>query len=234
MNATANRPFFRFPRTTYAWVRQIHLWIGAWGALATIVYGFTGLLLNHRTGENPWPQGKTTPIGENVVQIPADARATPEALSLWLQQAQKLEVTMIRKGGPGGPGGKAPPRGEGRGEGGPRGETARGPGGGGERWTLSGGTPGNSWSMAYTPGSDSAEIKYTKSDFLAALNKLHKGIGGGWWVFLADTLAIGMLLLGISGIWMWAKGRSRRELLVSVMSIGTLVFAITIGLLSFG
>ena len=34
--------------TTHRWVRQIHLWIGAWGALAAIIYGFSGLVMNHR------------------------------------------------------------------------------------------------------------------------------------------------------------------------------------------
>ena len=38
---------------THRWIRQIHLWIGAWGALAAIVYGLTGLVMNHRTGDNP-------------------------------------------------------------------------------------------------------------------------------------------------------------------------------------
>ena len=28
--------------TTYRWIRQFHLWIGAWGALAAILYGITG------------------------------------------------------------------------------------------------------------------------------------------------------------------------------------------------
>ena len=44
---------------THRWVRQIHLWIGAWGALAAIAYGFTGLVMNHRFGDNPWPQGES-------------------------------------------------------------------------------------------------------------------------------------------------------------------------------
>jgi hypothetical protein len=41
---------------------------------------------------------------------------------------------------------------------------------------------------------------------------------------LADSFAIGMLLLGVSGIWMWARGRSARDMVFSVMGLSTLVF----------
>lgn len=223
MSSTTLR--FRYSATTYRWVRQFHLWIGAWGALAAILYGFTGLVLNHRMGENAWPQGKTTPVAQAVLDIPAEARATPEQLSLWLRDTQQLDAMMIRKGSPGGrpEGGRADARGQGRGEGAAP-----------QKWTLSGGTAGNSWALEYTPGSDTADLKHNHSDVLAALSRLHKGVGGFWWLLLADSFAIGMLLLGISGIWMWARGRSAREVVVSVMGVATVVFLITVGLLVFG
>ena len=47
----------RRSNTTHRWIRQIHLWIGAWGALAAVIYGFTGLVMNHRFGDGAWPQG---------------------------------------------------------------------------------------------------------------------------------------------------------------------------------
>ena len=43
-------------------------------------------------------------------------------------------------------------------------------------------------------------------------------------------IAIGMLLLGLSGIWMWARGRSVKEMAFSVMGLATLVFAAILGL----
>ena len=51
MSPSTHRPH-RFRNVSYRWMRQIHLWIGAWGALATVVYGFTGLVLNHRFGDD--------------------------------------------------------------------------------------------------------------------------------------------------------------------------------------
>lgn len=88
--------------TTYRWIRQFHLWIGAWGALAAILYGITGLVMNHRFGDAAWPQGDANDLGRTVLPIPADARATPEQLSLWLRERRHLDARVIRKGGPGG------------------------------------------------------------------------------------------------------------------------------------
>ena len=68
-------------------------------------------------------------------------------------------------------------------------------------------------SLEYAPGDETARLKRNLHSPLAAFNRLHKGVGGGaWWTLLADSFAIGMLLLGISGIWMWARGRSAKEM----------------------
>ncbi len=261
---------FRWPRTTYMWVRQIHLWVGAWGALAAILYGTTGLMQNHRGGDHVWPQGKTTQVDSAELQIPTEAQASPEQLSLWLQQTQHLDVTSIRKGGPGGFGGGVhggdngdkPSGGETRGDaasrdnrngehrnggeradGTPRGdggsERPRGEGFGGgnaaQKWTFGGGTAANSWALSYTPGSDSAQLVHSHSSLMAALSRLHKGIGNGpFWSLLGDSFAICMILLGISGIWMWARGRSAKEMIASVFGVAVLVFAIVVGVQLFG
>jgi hypothetical protein len=197
--------------TTYRWIRQFHLWIGAWGALAAILYGLTGLVMNHRFGDAAWPQGDSSELGKATLPIPAEARATPEQLSLWLREHQQLDAQVIRKGGPGGV----------------RGSDAKQP----AKWILSGGSASHSWSLDYAPGSDSAELKRNRHSPLAAFNRLHKGVGGGgWWILLADSFAIGMILLGLSGIWMWARGRNARQMLLSVMGLSTLLFVALVGL----
>ncbi len=194
--------------TTFRWVRQFHLWIGAWGALAAILYGITGLVMNHRFSDGAWPQGESSETGRSSLQVPVEARATAEQLSLWLLEAKQLDATNIRKGSRKGGGSDQP-----------------------IKWNLSGGTAGNSWAVEYLPGSDSAELKQSSHSPLAAFNRLHKGVGGGaWWILLADSFAIGMLLLGISGIWMWARGRSPREMALSVMGLSTLVFLALVAL----
>ncbi|WP_240127089.1 PepSY-associated TM helix domain-containing protein [Thermomonas alba] len=205
MHANVSPP--RRRGTLHRFVRQLHLWIGAWGALAAILYGATGLVLNHRMGEGAWPQGESRDTARVTLAIPASARATPEQLSLWLRHTRGLDAQLIRKGGPGGDGRPAP------------------------KWSLSGGNARQSWTLDYAPGSDRALLKYSQHSPLAALNRLHKAVGGGLpWRLLADSFAIGMLLLGLSGIWMWGRGRSARELVFSVMGLSTLVFAAVLAL----
>lgn len=202
----------RRSNTAFRWVRQLHLWIGAWGALAAVIYGLTGLVMNHRFGDGAWPQGETADSGRVVLEVPAEARNTPEALAAWLGSAHGLQPQVIRKGKPeaarlGGDEVRQPPK-----------------------WNLSGGTAAKSWSLEYIPGNVTAEVKQSRHSLLAGLNRLHKGVGGGWgWIALADSFAIGMLLLGLSGIWMWARGRNTRQMVASVMGLSVLVLLVVLG-----
>lgn len=187
----------------YRLVRQLHLWVGAWGALAAIAYGFTGLVMNHRFGESPWPQGDSIEAGRVVLEVPAQARGSAEDLSKWLLQARGLDAQSIRKGAPRG----AP-------EGAP------------EHWSLSGGNARASWALQYQPGDATAEVRHSRQTWLAAFNRLHKTVGGGLaWVLLADSFALAMLLLGLSGLWMWARGRSPKQMAMSVLGASLLVLA---------
>jgi hypothetical protein len=224
MNATtATATTVRRSNTTYRWIRQIHLWIGAWGALAAVIYGFTGLVMNHRFGDGAWPQGENKELARTTLTIPADAQTSPEALSLWLRSTQGLDAQVIRKGPPGG-GKEGAKRDGGNGAGAGEKKKPEAP-----KWTLSGGSASNAWSMEYAPGSATADVKHTEHDTLSAFNRLHKGVGGGiGWTILADSFAIGMLLLGLSGIWMWARGRSAKDLVVSVLSVSIVVMLVVL------
>ncbi|MGN6512336.1 MAG: PepSY-associated TM helix domain-containing protein [Lysobacteraceae bacterium] len=190
----------------HRWVRQLHLWIGAWGALAAVLYGATGLVMNHRFGDRPWPQGGSTDAARVVLAVPAAARTSPEALSLWLRDSAHLDAQVIRKGAP------------------------RGRADGPVQWSLSGGDARASWSLQYVPGSARAEIRHSRHDWLAAFNRLHKAVGGGAaWAWLADSFALAMLLLGVSGLWMWARGRSARTMVASVLGASVAVLVVVLG-----
>ena len=204
----------RTSATTYRWIRQIHLWIGAWGALAAVTYGFTGLVMNHRFGDGAWPQGESEELARTTLQVPVEAQSSPEQLSLWLK-TQGLDAQVIRKGPPGGAKEGKDPKG---------GDAKPAP-----KWTLSGGSASDAWSLEYAPGNPSLEVKHTQHDTLAAFNRLHKGVGGGiGWTILADSFALCMLLLGLSGIWMWARGRSAKDLIVSVLGASVAVLLVVL------
>jgi hypothetical protein len=210
-SATARR------NTTHRWIRQLHLWIGAWGALAAVLYGFTGLMMNHRIGDSAWPQGESTETGRLLLEVPPSARDTPQALRAWLWTTQALDAQVVRTSSPGGAKLGAPAVG-GNGVAQPA------------KWNLSGGDASASWSLEYIPGNHTAEVKRSRHSLLAALGRLHKGVGGGWaWTLLADSFAIGMLLLGLSGLWMWARGRDGRQLVVSVLGVSMLVLLVVLG-----
>ncbi|MEO6366012.1 MAG: PepSY-associated TM helix domain-containing protein [Luteimonas sp.] len=198
--------------TAHRWIRQVHLWIGAWGALAAVVYGFTGLVMNHRFGDGAWPQGDSADAGRVVLVVPAAARETPEALTQWLRETHRLDTQVMRKAKPDGAklGGV---------------EVAQP-----AKWNLSGGSARASWSLEFVPGNATAEVKQSRHTTLAAFNRLHKGVGGGVaWILLADSFAIGMLLLGLSGLWMWARGRTAKQMVVSVLGLSVLMLAAVLG-----
>ena len=197
MSASLTSPTARRPRANlHRWIRQLHLWIGAWGALAAVLYGSTGLIMSHRFGDGAWPQGNNAELDKRELSVPASARASAEALSLWLAKTEGLEAQIIRKPPPG--------------------EPAKGP----ERWTLNGGTASEGWALEYKVGSESAELKRSRHSTLAAFNRLHKAASGGpGWRILGDSFAIGMILLGLSGLWLWARGRTPKQMLVSVTAV---------------
>ncbi|MCE5232815.1 MAG: PepSY-associated TM helix domain-containing protein [Mizugakiibacter sp.] len=204
MHTAAAAP--RRTSTGYRWMRRLHMWVGAWGALAALLYGFTGLVMNHRLGDRPWPQGKSVEAARVVLAVPTQARTSAEALSLWLRQSQQLDARSIRKG---------PPRGR---DAGP------------EQWNLSGGNVRASWSLQYTSGAAEVVVRHDRQSWLAAFNRLHKAVGGGAaWVLLADSFALGMVLLGLSGLWMWARGRSARQIAVSALGAAVAALALVLG-----
>ena len=86
---------------TYRLFRQLHLWIGAWGAIAAILFGATGFVQNHRATLK-LPQGESTELSKVELEVPEPARGTPEALRDWLRDDQHIPVDSFRAQ-PGGP-----------------------------------------------------------------------------------------------------------------------------------
>jgi hypothetical protein len=196
----------------YRIIRQLHLWIGAWGAIAAIGFGFSGIVLNHRFAME-LPQGKRDE-GEPVrIEVPVAARANVDALAGWLAREHGMRALMKRARPPGGP------RPVGTGE-------AKEP----EQWNLSGGSASEGWSLDYARGDASAELKRAHYSPMATLLRLHKSGGGGIaWILLGDSFALAMVLLGISGIYMWSRGRSVLNATLSVLGASVLVIGAVLG-----
>jgi len=190
---------------THRIVRQLHLWIGAWGAIAAILFGTSGFVMNHRAVLKI-PQGSSSDLSKIELPVPEGVRSTPEAMRAWLHDTQKLDIDNVRvmRGQPVEFNGQKikPPA----------------------RWMFSGGNARVSTQAEYSEGNASMTLSTTEQSPLAVLTRLHKGAGGGIaWILLTDTFALAMVALGISGILLWARGRSVKQMVFSVLGVAVAV-----------
>ncbi len=193
---------------TYRLVRQLHLWIGAWGAIAAILFGATGFVQNHRATMK-LPQGESVDLSKVELEVPEAARATPDALRDWLRDDQHIPIDNFRAQ----PGGAAE-------MGGQRMKQAG-------RWMFNGGNARVTWAAEYVPGNTTVQVRNTEQSFMATLLRLHKGVGGGVaWILLTDTFALSMVLLGITGIVMWGRGRTPKQMVFSIFAAALLVVVV--------
>jgi hypothetical protein len=193
---------------TYRFIRQLHLWVGAWGALAAVLFGITGVIQNHRFVFK-LPQGNATEIASVVLPVPASARTEPGRLLAWLRDDQHLALDSVRV---------PPARAD------DRGAPAPSP-----RWNLSGGNARRTVQAEYSAGADHIVVRTSEQSPLAVLTRLHKGVGGGLpWLLLEDSFAVAMVCLGLSGLLMWARGRSVRQIVFSIAGLAMLVLLVVV------
>jgi hypothetical protein len=196
---------------TQRFIRKLHLWVGAWGAVAAVIFGFTGFIQNHRAVLK-LPQGDATEVAKVELAVPERARATPESLRAWLHEEQHLSIDNVRVQ-PGRPiefnGAKIPQP---------------------AHWNFVGGNARKSVQGEYSVGAGSIVVRSAEQSPLATFTRLHKGVGGGLaWILLEDSFAIAMVCLGISGLLMWARGRSTRDMIFSVVGVAALLLVVAGG-----
>jgi hypothetical protein len=195
----------RFSLRTHRLIRQLHLWIGAWGAIAAVLFGFTGFMQNHRAVLK-LPQGDSTEVAKIELAVPVAARATPDALRSWLQDVRHVDIDNQRVQ-PGKPVEF-------------NGQKIRQP----AHWMFAGGNARTTTQAEYSAGTDSLTLRTTVQSPLAIVSRLHKGVGGGVaWILLTDSFVLAMIALGLSGLLLWARGRSPRQMIFSIVGAAVLV-----------
>jgi uncharacterized protein len=187
-------------------IRKVHIWVGAWGAIAAVLFGVTGFMQNHRAILKI-PQGSTTEVSRVDLNVPEQARNSPEALLAWLANSQQFHLEMQR---------------------GPQGQrAAQGTDRRANHWMLVGGNVRTTIQGEYTPGASSLTVRTSEQSPMAVLSRLHKGNGGGViWTILSDSFALGMIALGISGLIMWSRGRTPAQMVLSVVGVAVLVLGL--------
>lgn len=188
------------------WLRKTHLYVGLWGAALGLLFGATGIILNHRAIMKI-PVEKTV---QKTVQLTLPERSfgTPEELSAWLQQ--ELPFAPATK-----PIVKTQPAQAviwaGR--------EVRQP----ERWTILMTRPERGVNVEYFVGNRFVKLDQVDATPVGTLTRLHMSIGvNAFWVLLSDTIAGGMILLSITGLLLWTQLHTVRTIAV-MTSIGALL-----------
>ena len=76
------------PRVTATiWLRRTHGWIGLWGAALGLLFGFSGIWLNHRTVLPLQPAAQRSTVQLTLGSPPP---ATPRDMATWLQSSLGL------------------------------------------------------------------------------------------------------------------------------------------------
>jgi uncharacterized protein len=186
-------------------IRQLHLWIGAWGAIAAILFGLTGFIQDHRELLE-LPQGDSIDAGTVEIPVPEAARATPALLRDWLRDVQHVDAGEPRVQ----PG--RPVEFNGR--------KIQQP----ARWRFTAGNARTVLEAEYLTGDTSLALHTTIQSPLAVMTSLHKNEAGGIaWLLLEDSFGLALIVLGASGLLMWARGRSVRQMVFSIVGAAAIV-----------
>ena len=191
------------------WLRNTHLYVGLWGALLGLLFGATGILLNHRSIMKI-PVEKTVQKTAQL-PLPVPTLTSPQLMAAWLQKELKFtpeQVTQTRSQ----PAGKIiwadrevmQP----------------------ERWSISMHSPQRGVNAEYFVGNRFVKLDHVDATPIGTLTRLHMSIGvSAFWVLLSDTIASSLILLSITGLLLWTQLRTVRTIAV-LTSIGALLAGI--------
>ena len=197
MNPTTSR------RATFLkWLRVTHAWFGLWGAVLGLLFGVSGVLLNHRNILK-----LPLVVKQDVsAQLPMAAAppASAEAWGRWLQQELALEAPPTRVAvEPAKPVEWSADK------------SLEQP----ARWQATFAGPREGVTVDWWQGTSHATVKRTHHNAWSTLANLHKGTGMDvGWILLVDTLAGSIILLSLSGVLMWTQLNRKR--LVGVALFG--------------
>lgn len=191
------------------WLRNTHLYVGLWGAVLGLLFGATGLLMNHR-GIMKIPVEKAV---QKTVQLPLPKGgfASSKEMAAWLQKEFPLMSAgkpMVRLQ----PAKKVIWNDH---------EVTQP-----ERWSVSLMQPGHGVSAEYFVGNRFVKLEQMDATPIGTLIRLHKSEGvNAFWVLLSDTIAGSLILLSLTGLLLWTQLHTVRTIAV-LTSAGALLGAV--------
>ena len=199
------------------WLRRTHGWIGLWGATLGLLFGVSGIWLNHRNLLKLPPVAQTR--SSTQIALPEPAPADAAALAVWLQGALKMPAPALSvKVDPARPVPWAEkpakdPKGQ-------AGESPAAPLMQPEHWTITFGGAQHGVQADTWVGNRSVSVRTTDNGVLATLQNLHKGTGMTVpWILLVDTLAGSLILLSLSGLALWTLTNRKRVVGVTIFGV---------------
>ena len=190
------------------WLRKTHGWIGLWGAVLGLLFGATGILLNHRAVlKIPAAQSAESTI---ELPLPQPAPQDAKAMAAWLSSSLAIGREASRvKAEPAKPVAW-----------GDRALTQP------ARWSGAFVAPASGVQFEYWVGNTYVTVKRNDNNVFSTLSNLHKGTGMGiGWILLVDTLAGSIILLSLSGVLLWAMMTRKRMLGLTIAGLSLLASA---------
>jgi hypothetical protein len=180
------------------WLRKTHLYVGLWGAVLGLLFGATGILLNHRSIMKI-PITKTVQKTVHIA-VPQSGFKAPQDMAAWLQQELELAPP-------------SPPE--------VKSELPKKivwsdrevmqP----ERWTVNLIRPERAVSAEYFVGNRFVKLDHLDATPVGTLTRLHRSVGvSAFWVLLSDTIAGSLILLSITGLLLWTQLHTVRTIAV--------------------
>jgi hypothetical protein len=196
----------RSRRSTFLkWLRNVHGWIGLWGAVLGLMFGVTGFLLNHRGGPMKISPGEPQ-VSQMRLPLPDPAPDSPQALAEWVGRELRFDGRIGRTQ-------REPAHKVAWGD-----RSVMQP----EHWSAMLTGPRTSIMIEYWAGNPTVSVKRTEGTLLAMLNNLHRGGGMGiGWILLVDTIAGSLVLLSLTGVLLWTELNRRK-------TIGAAIFAVSL------
>ena len=185
-------------------MRKTHLYVGLWGAILGLLFGATGILLNHRSILKI-PIEKTV---QKTAQLPLPAIEFKDEtqMATWLMETLKFTPTQT-------PRIKANPakkiiwndR-----------EVMQP-----AQWTFNLHSPHKAFNAEYFVGNRFVKLDTIDVTPIGTMTRLHMATGVSvFWVLLSDTIAGGLIVLSITGLLLWTRLNR-----IKLIAVGTSVLA---------
>lgn len=183
-------------------LRKLHAWGGFYAALALVFFSVTGFLLNHRAiFKIPALQKSETRV---VLSLAAPFEKSDD-MNAWLAKELDVPPERIRL-----------TRFDSKPAAWRNGEVQIP-----ERWTARADFPHRYAEAEYWLGERRIEIKRQEPNLWMHLARYHMGIGvGSAWVLFADTVALVLGLMGLSGLFLWTRLHGARQLGWGLVGLG--------------